>query len=181
MNDLDTIYLPIISNKLKGARLLLEKSQYYDIYGKVKTFYRLYVHHIGNGKYHKLLRCKGIEDLKAQLVNECLSDLIDMESKMAPGLAANLNDHGQSPASEESVHMVMNLTNKQKEVAHYIVTGMRSLEIADFMRISVKTVKYHITALYKKLGIRNRAGLIHWAYVNNVTFYFAPTHPTTSN
>ncbi|MOA23866.1 putative transcriptional regulatory protein NarL [compost metagenome] len=48
------------------------------------------------------------------------------------------------------------LTAKELDVLRQIHEGMSNKEIADYMRISLSTVKTHVNNLYKKLGVSNR-------------------------
>jgi DNA-binding NarL/FixJ family response regulator len=48
------------------------------------------------------------------------------------------------------------LTERQLEVLALIVRGHSNKQIARTMRISEKTVKAHITAIFKALGVINR-------------------------
>jgi len=48
------------------------------------------------------------------------------------------------------------LTPKQFEVLKQIRLGLSNKEIADNMNITVNTIKVHITAIYKQLGVANR-------------------------
>lgn len=52
------------------------------------------------------------------------------------------------------------LTEKEKEVVGYILKGTPRKEIADKLFISESTVKNHVTKIYAKLNIKNRAELI---------------------
>ena len=44
-------------------------------------------------------------------------------------------------------------------VAALVATGMTNREVAAELFLSVKTVQYHLTRVYAKLGIRSRAEL----------------------
>ncbi len=52
--------------------------------------------------------------------------------------------------------IVADLTRRQTEVLVLIVRGHSNKQIARIMRISEKTVKTHITAIFKTLGVINR-------------------------
>ncbi len=49
------------------------------------------------------------------------------------------------------------LTERELEVLGYIADGMANKQIADFLKISPNTVKYHLASIYEKLGVSNRA------------------------
>lgn len=51
------------------------------------------------------------------------------------------------------------LTAREKEVAHLVIQGKKSQQIADQLYISIKTVNKHRSNIIKKLGIRNLSDL----------------------
>jgi DNA-binding CsgD family transcriptional regulator len=53
-----------------------------------------------------------------------------------------------------------NLTNRQLEVIHYILKGWPNLQIANHIFVCTNTIKSHLTGIYKKLGVSNRAQMI---------------------
>ncbi|WP_088507571.1 LuxR C-terminal-related transcriptional regulator [Burkholderia ubonensis] len=62
------------------------------------------------------------------------------------------------------VSPVDELTRREKQVLKLIADGMRNREIASLLNISPKTVDCHRQRLMQKLGARNVASVIHWAY-----------------
>jgi DNA-binding NarL/FixJ family response regulator len=54
------------------------------------------------------------------------------------------------------------LSGRQLEVAQLIADGAANREIATRMRISEKTVKAHLTAIFRKVGVANRLHLALW-------------------
>lgn len=56
------------------------------------------------------------------------------------------------------------LTPRETQVLKLIADGMRNREIASLLNISPKTVDCHRQRLMQKLGARNVANVIHWAY-----------------
>lgn len=52
------------------------------------------------------------------------------------------------------------LTDAETTVLKLLVEGMKNEEIAAFLGITVRTVKFHITHIYHKLGVKNRASAI---------------------
>ena len=53
----------------------------------------------------------------------------------------------------------LRLTLREKQVLELLVNGMSNREIAQPLGIEVRTVKAHISALMRKLGVRNRIAL----------------------
>lgn len=56
------------------------------------------------------------------------------------------------------------LTPREREVWRLMATGLDNAEIAQAMDISVSTVKNHITSLFGKLAVRDRAQAVIAAY-----------------
>jgi len=53
-----------------------------------------------------------------------------------------------------------NLTNREKEVAKSVSEGLTNRQIADHFDISERTVKTHLTNIFKKLQLKDRVGLV---------------------
>ncbi|CAI8207126.1 MAG: Transcriptional regulatory protein DegU [Glaciecola sp. HTCC2999] len=52
------------------------------------------------------------------------------------------------------------LSPREFQVANHITKGMTNRDIGDKLFISERTVKFHAANIYKKLNLKNRAGLI---------------------
>lgn len=55
------------------------------------------------------------------------------------------------------------LTNREKEVIKHVIDGLTSLEIADILFISARTVDTHRSNIMKKLKVKNSIALINKA------------------
>ncbi|WP_456505586.1 response regulator transcription factor [Arthrobacter sp. UYCu723] len=51
------------------------------------------------------------------------------------------------------------LTAQEQAVAKLVSGGLSNKEAASELYVSVKTVQYHLTRIYSKLGIRSRSEL----------------------
>ncbi|MFD2399743.1 response regulator transcription factor [Prauserella oleivorans] len=54
------------------------------------------------------------------------------------------------------------LTPQEEAVSQLVARGLSNREVAAEMFLSPKTVQYHLTRIYSKLGIRSRAELAVW-------------------
>ena len=70
---------------------------------------------------------------------------------------------GHVSTGRPSVEAPPTLTNRESEVLNILANGGRNKDIAAEMIVSLRTVKFHIENLYKKLGVRTRAELIRVA------------------
>ncbi|MBO9665945.1 MAG: helix-turn-helix transcriptional regulator [Bdellovibrio sp.] len=59
-----------------------------------------------------------------------------------------------------------NLSIREKEVAVLVAKGLSNKEVANQLFVTEKTVKFHLTNIYKKMGLVSRAKLIVDAIVN---------------
>lgn len=55
------------------------------------------------------------------------------------------------------------LTDREREVLHYVGRGMTNREIAEALGISEYTVKNHVKSILQKLGCENRTQLVRFA------------------
>ncbi|NMO16226.1 response regulator transcription factor [Pyxidicoccus fallax] len=82
------------------------------------------------------------------------------ERLMPAGLAWSSPFQGlQQQAEVSSVGELGKLTLREREVLGYIAAGADNLKIAACLGITERTVKAHITSIYKKLGPENRTQL----------------------
>jgi LuxR family maltose regulon positive regulatory protein len=58
------------------------------------------------------------------------------------------------------VDAVQLLTSRESNIYELLVKGMQSKEVAVNLNISVRTVKFHIVNIYKKLNVHARSQLI---------------------
>jgi DNA-binding NarL/FixJ family response regulator len=58
--------------------------------------------------------------------------------------------------SQDKTPDVFALTNRQREVLELVVEGLSNAEIAGRLYLSESTVKQHLRAAYKLLGVHNR-------------------------
>lgn len=56
------------------------------------------------------------------------------------------------------------LTNRECQVAEYIINGASNSEIADALMLSTNTVKIHVSNIYNKTNVRSRTELINFFY-----------------
>lgn len=52
------------------------------------------------------------------------------------------------------------LSNREAEVAIAVTKGLSNHEVANHLFVTQKTIKFHLTNIYKKLDIKSRAQLI---------------------
>ncbi|MBP8820360.1 MAG: response regulator transcription factor, partial [Syntrophomonadaceae bacterium] len=60
------------------------------------------------------------------------------------------------------------LTKRESDVLSLLVKGHSNKEMADAMFISEKTVKNHLTSIFRKLGVKDRTQAAVYALKNNI-------------
>jgi DNA-binding NarL/FixJ family response regulator len=80
--------------------------------------------------------------------------------------AEEMLDHQLSGARARSApaDRVNKLTNRERQVIQMACQGLKSRAIALALRISEPTVAHHLTSIYSKLEVKDRIGLIIYAY-----------------
>src|ERR1019366_8855603 len=72
------------------------------------------------------------------------------------GVAHILTGHAVMPARWRAVPETVALTPRQIEVLTLIARGYSNDEIAEYLDVRPNTVKFHISEIFRRLGVRNR-------------------------
>lgn len=64
-----------------------------------------------------------------------------------------------APAVQEVAPALAQLTEREREVLHYVAAGADNMKIASLLDISERTVRAHVSSLYRKLAQENRTQL----------------------
>jgi DNA-binding CsgD family transcriptional regulator len=71
-------------------------------------------------------------------------------------------------AGDADLHLELDhLTGREGEVVRAAMDGRTNQEIADSLGISVRTVKHHLTSVFRKSGVRNRTELVRASLVSS--------------
>jgi DNA-binding NarL/FixJ family response regulator len=72
---------------------------------------------------------------------------------------------GETVAPAENADgVVQELTDRERTMLDAISRGLSTKAISRELWISEKTVKFHLTNIYRKLGVHNRTGAVRYAY-----------------
>ena len=55
------------------------------------------------------------------------------------------------------------LSKREAEVAELVATGLSNKEVANRLFVTEKTIKFHLTNIYKKMKLTSRTQLIVWS------------------
>jgi NarL family two-component system response regulator LiaR len=86
-----------------------------------------------------------------------------LESQVASKM---MNRFRRPPQAASQPHE--DLTDREMEVLKLIALGKSNQEIADDLFIGIKTVKYHLTNLFSKLGVEDRTQAAIYAHRNGL-------------
>lgn len=85
-----------------------------------------------------------------------------IETDMVPALNARLLK------MEEDSYQIKNLTKREKQILVFLAKGNSNKDIANEFSISERTVKNHLTSLFKKIGVNDRTQAAVYAIRNNL-------------
>lgn len=87
---------------------------------------------------------------------------------LAPSVAALLVARLRTPAAPAALEDLPTLSAREKDVLTLVAKGTTNREIARKLFISEATVKTHLTHLYAKLGVNDRAAAVATAYERGI-------------
>ena len=64
-----------------------------------------------------------------------------------------------NPTMEKLIKL-FNLSPRESEVAYFVSLGVTNKEAANSLLITEKTVKFHLTNIYRKMSVKSRGQLI---------------------
>ena len=108
-----------------------------------------------------ILKNSGSAELKKAIMS-----IINGESYIQPDLIPALNSRLVS--RNDCMGKIEMLTRRELEVLIFVATGMFNKEIAEKMSISERTVKNHISSIFKKIDVADRTQAAVFAIKNNI-------------
>lgn len=63
----------------------------------------------------------------------------------------------------QEVYIRNGLSKREAEVAELVSKGLSNKEVADKLFVTEKTIKFHLTNIYRKMSISSRTQLIVWS------------------
>lgn len=114
-----------------------------------------------------------LKDAPSDQVVEAIRTVARGESVIHPSMTRKLLAfHQQKQTEQEDT----TLTEREKEVLLCLVEGLSNKEIADRLFISDKTVKIHVSKIFKKLNVKSRSQVV----IHAVQHQLVPIPPTTN-
>jgi DNA-binding NarL/FixJ family response regulator len=109
-----------------------------------------------------------LKDTRAEVLADAVRTVAGGEALLAPSILRRLIAH-HTPAPAQATHpkaipALRQLTDRELEVFRLLGRGLSNQEIARELWISESTVKTHVTRLFAKLTLRDRAQAVIRAY-----------------
>jgi DNA-binding NarL/FixJ family response regulator len=124
-----------------------------------------------------LLKASSAEDLIA-----AVQAVADGGAWFDPAVAPRVLDQYRqvvAPAARDAARMDL-LTDREHAVLRLMARGATNAEIASSLHVAEATVKTHVSSIFTKLDVRDRAAAIVFAYDHGVVRPGATPPPTTS-
>jgi DNA-binding NarL/FixJ family response regulator len=132
---------------------------------------------LGAGARGYLTKDAGIAEIAravhAAAAHQTLLDPVVQQQLLAaatsrPPAAPQGEAAGQSGPSTPPATLPDDLTRREAEVLTLVARGLSNREIAAELFVSEATVKTHINHVFSKIGVRDRAQAVHYAYTHGL-------------
>jgi DNA-binding NarL/FixJ family response regulator len=105
-----------------------------------------------------------LKETRPEVLADAVRTVVGGEALVAPSVLRRLVDQHTSAAAPVDAQRLADLTEREVEVLRQIGRGASNQEIARALWISETTVKTHITRIFRKLQLRDRAQAVVLAY-----------------
>lgn len=111
-----------------------------------------------------------LKDSDANSLIKAIKSVNNGETYIQPSIKSILSDRRTNidEESNEELLKVKSLTNREYEVLTLIAEGLNNRNIAERLYISEKTVKNHVSSIFKKLGVNDRIQAAIFAFKTNI-------------
>ena len=89
-------------------------------------------------------------------IGEAIREVLDGEIWLPPNLPANMNFDPRAADETALAERIQSLTPQQFRVLMMVAEGLLNKQIAYELDDSEATIKAHVTAIFRKLGVQNR-------------------------
>ena len=111
-----------------------------------------------------------LKESESAELKKAINYVVNGESYIQPKLIPLLNN--RLMARDKDKDKIEMLTRREKEVLIQIANGMINKEIANSLRISERTVKNHISNIFKKIDVSDRTQAAVFAIKNDLVQLF---------
>lgn len=89
-------------------------------------------------------------------IGEAIRHVLEGEIWLPPNLPANMNFDPRAADETALAERIQSLTPQQFRVLMMVAEGLLNKQIAYELDVSEATIKAHVTAIFRKLGVQNR-------------------------
>jgi DNA-binding NarL/FixJ family response regulator len=86
--------------------------------------------------------------------------------EVAAGNVFHAFSHAEAPVEQPGI--ALDLTTRELEILRSAAGGASNGQIANQLFVTEQTVKFHLSNVYRKLGVANRTEASHYAHVNGL-------------
>lgn len=109
-----------------------------------------------------------LKDAESSSLTKAIRDVYAGDSYIHPSLASSLVREFNKRGNHDDEFKRERLTRREYEVLILIAEGRNNKEIAESLFISEKTVKNHVSNIFKKIDVNDRTQAAIYAYKHNI-------------
>lgn len=109
-----------------------------------------------------------LKDAESSSLTKAIRDVYAGDSYIHPSLASSLVREFNKRGANDEEFRRERLTRREYEVLILIAEGQNNKEIAESLFISEKTVKNHVSNIFKKIDVNDRTQAAIYAYKHNI-------------
>ena len=106
----------------------------------------------------------------AGAIHVLLNDAIHLTPHTPPSTPEPAREPGEEGADAL-------LTRRELEILRLVSSGLSNAQMAKHLWVTEQTIKFHLSNVYRKLGVANRTEASHYAHVHEL---IEPTRPLTA-
>jgi DNA-binding NarL/FixJ family response regulator len=109
------------------------------------------------------------KDAGAEQIKDAVEAVARGEAALDPAIQHHVLAAVSAPTEAPPPELPDDLTPREVEVLELIAAGLTNAEIAERLVVSAATVKSHVNHIFSKIGARDRAQAVVYAYANGIT------------
>jgi DNA-binding NarL/FixJ family response regulator len=95
-------------------------------------------------------------------------DIASVLRQASSGALDDVSATARAPRGEPAIASGHGLTPREMTILTAVSGGLTTMAISQDLWLSEHTVKFHLTNIYRKLGVSNRSGAVRYAFENNL-------------
>ncbi|MEV6640679.1 response regulator transcription factor [Amycolatopsis sp. NPDC051371] len=105
-----------------------------------------------------------LKDAGPRMLVDAVRAVAGGEAMVSPSVTVRLLARFTEQARRRAQPVATPLTDRESDVVLAVARGRTNAEIADDLRVSLSTIKTHLTSVQRKLELRNRTEIAVWAW-----------------